>query len=189
MLVSLIAYSGLRPGEALALHWGDVRDRTLLIQHGLSDGVIKDTKTEHHRTVRLLAPLAADLKEWRMLRGRPADHTLVLPGKLGEPWSEEAYKSWGRQAFARALALATGRKIEDPIAQSCPTCKAASGKPCRTPSGRESRAPHSARRQPDADGRPYDLRHSFASLLLHEGRSVIYVARQLGHGAQLTLST
>ena len=37
--------------------------------------------------------------------------------------------------------------------------------------------------------RPYDLRHSFASLLLHEGRSVIYVARQLGHGANLTLST
>jgi integrase len=37
--------------------------------------------------------------------------------------------------------------------------------------------------------RPYDLRHSFASLLLHEGRSVIYVARQLGHGAALTMST
>lgn len=37
--------------------------------------------------------------------------------------------------------------------------------------------------------RPYDLRHSFASLLLHEGRSVIYVARQLGHGAELTLRT
>jgi integrase len=37
--------------------------------------------------------------------------------------------------------------------------------------------------------RPYDLRHSFASLLLHEGRSVIYVARQLGHGAQLTSNT
>jgi integrase len=37
--------------------------------------------------------------------------------------------------------------------------------------------------------RPYDLRHSFASLLLHEGRSVIYAARQLGHDARLTLST
>ena len=36
---------------------------------------------------------------------------------------------------------------------------------------------------------PYALRHSFASLLLHEGRSVIYVARQLGHDARLTLST
>jgi hypothetical protein len=33
------------------------------------------------------------------------------------------------------------------------------------------------------------LRHSFCSLLLHEGRSVIYVARQLGHDAQMTLST
>ena len=40
-----------------------------------------------------------------------------------------------------------------------------------------------------AAGRPYDLRHSFASLLLHEGRDVIYVARQLGHGADLTLRT
>ena len=38
-------------------------------------------------------------------------------------------------------------------------------------------------------GRPYDLGHSFASLLLHEGRSVIYVARQLGHDGRLTLST
>lgn len=37
--------------------------------------------------------------------------------------------------------------------------------------------------------RPYALCHSFASLLLHEGRSVIYVARQLGHGADLTMRT
>ncbi|XAY03469.1 integrase [Paraconexibacter sp. AEG42_29] len=39
------------------------------------------------------------------------------------------------------------------------------------------------------DATPYTARHSFASLLLHEGRSVIYVARQLGHGAALTLGT
>ena len=189
MLVSLLAYAGLRPGEALSLHWADVRDRTLLIQHGLSDGTIKDTKTEDHRTVRLLAPLAADLKEWRMLQGRPADNKLVIPGRRGEPWSEDAYKSWARQAFARALALAAGRKVEDPAARPCPTCKAPPGKPCRTPNGRQAKNPHVTRSRPDADGRPYDLRHSFASLLLHEGRSVIYVSRQLGHNAQLTLST
>ena len=35
----------------------------------------------------------------------------------------------------------------------------------------------------------YTLRHSFASLLLHEGRCVINVARQLGHDATLTLKT
>lgn len=39
------------------------------------------------------------------------------------------------------------------------------------------------------DSHPYALRHSFASLLLHEGRSVHYVAKQLGHGARLTLDT
>jgi hypothetical protein len=33
------------------------------------------------------------------------------------------------------------------------------------------------------------LRHCFASLLLHDGRDVIDVARQLGHGAELTLRT
>jgi len=36
---------------------------------------------------------------------------------------------------------------------------------------------------------PNTMRHSFCSLLLAEGRSVIYVARQLGHGAALTLWT
>jgi integrase len=35
--------------------------------------------------------------------------------------------------------------------------------------------------------RPYDLRHSYASLLLHEGRSVVYVARQLSHSAKVCL--
>jgi integrase len=37
--------------------------------------------------------------------------------------------------------------------------------------------------------RPYDLRHSFASLLLAEGRQPLYVARQLGHSVNVLLST
>lgn len=35
--------------------------------------------------------------------------------------------------------------------------------------------------------RPYDLRHSFVSLLIHEGRSVVEVARQAGHSPTMTL--
>jgi Phage integrase family len=35
--------------------------------------------------------------------------------------------------------------------------------------------------------RPYDLRHSFISLLIHEGRSVVDVARQAGHSPTMTL--
>jgi integrase len=146
-LLSALAYAGVRPGEALGLRWGDVRERTILIQRSISLGEEADTKTRQHRTVRLLAPLAADLRSWRMAAGHPDDDQLVFPGKDGQPWTQAAYQSWRRRAFRRATHAAG--------------------------------LPHA---------RPYDLRHSFASLLLHEGRSVIYVARQLGHDARLTLT-
>ncbi len=139
---------GPSPGRALALQWRDIREQTILVERALSLGKEKDTKTSAHRTVRLLAPLAADLREWRLRSGRPPDRSLVFPSKKGEPWTLAAYNSWRSRAFRRAR-LAAG--VEE--------------------------------------GRPYDLRHSFASLLLHEGRSVIYVARQLGHDVRLTLST
>jgi integrase len=147
-LISTLAYGGLRPSEALALQWADIREKTVLVERALSHGEAKDTKTTVHRTVRLLSPLAADLKEWRLRSGRPSHHALVFPSKNGVPWTLPAYQSWRRRAFRRAL---------DSVGA--------------------------------VGGRPYDLRHSFASLLLHEGRSVIYVARQLGHDARLTLST
>ena len=146
-LLSVLAYAGLRPGEALGLKWGDVREGTLLVQRALSLGVEADTKTRQHRTVRLLVPLRLDLAEWRLAAGRPADDAWVFPGRDGQPWTEAAWQSWRRRAFARSLAAAGIDKA-----------------------------------------RPYDLRHSFASLLLHEGRNVIYVARQLGHDARLTLT-
>ncbi len=147
-LLSVLAYSGLRPGEALALQWRDIREQTILVERALSLGEEKDTKTAAHRTVRLLAPLAADLREWRLRSGRPPEHALVFPSKKDGAWTLSAYQSWRRRAFRRA----------------------------RDSAGVDH-------------GRPYDLRHSFASLLLHEGRSVIYVARQLGHDARLTLGT
>jgi integrase len=146
-LISVLAYAGLRPSEALGLRWGDVRERTLLIQRAISLGEEADTKTRQHRTVRLLPPLAADLRSWRIASGHPDDHQLVFPGKHGRPWTLAAYQSWRRRAFKRAVTAAGLMHA-----------------------------------------RPYDLRHSFASLLLHEGRSVIYVARQLGHDARLTLT-
>lgn len=39
------------------------------------------------------------------------------------------------------------------------------------------------------DVRPYDLRHSFVSLLIAEGRSIVDVARQAGHSATMALDT
>ncbi len=39
------------------------------------------------------------------------------------------------------------------------------------------------------DPRPYDLRHSFVSLLIHEGGSIVEVARQGGHSPKMALDT
>ncbi len=147
-LLSVLAYAGLRPGEALGLRWGDVREQTILVERAISLGMERGTKTTAHRTVRLLAPLMGDLREWKLRSGRPSDRELIFPGRDRQPWTEPAYQSWRRRAFERALKAA----------------------------GVEH-------------ARPYDLRHSFASLLLHEGRSVIYVARQLGHDGRITLGT
>jgi integrase len=105
-LLSVLAYAGLRPGEALGLRWGDIRERTILIQRSVSLGEEADTKTRQHRTVRLLAPLAADLRSWRMAAGRPDDPELVFPGKGGLPWTPAAYQSWRRRAFQRAAQAA-----------------------------------------------------------------------------------
>jgi integrase len=92
--------------------------------------------------------LAHDLREWRMLCGRPGDGDPVVSALDGEPWTEVGYEQWRSKVWTRVLA-AVGLAYQ----------------------------------------RPYDCRHSFASLLLHEGRSVIYVARQLGHSPALTMRT
>jgi integrase len=60
-LVSVLAYAGLRPGEALGLSWAHVRTNTLLIERAVSDGVLEATKTGHTRSVRLLGPVREDL--------------------------------------------------------------------------------------------------------------------------------
>ena len=69
-LISVLAYAGLRPGEALALQWQDVREQTILVERAISIGQEKDTKTAAHRTVRLLQALATDLRERRLRSGR-----------------------------------------------------------------------------------------------------------------------
>ena len=41
----MLAYAGLRPGEALGLRWSSVRKRILLIEGSVSYGREKSTKT------------------------------------------------------------------------------------------------------------------------------------------------
>ena len=148
-LVSLIAYAGLRPSEALGLRWRHVRKNTLLVEGGVVLGEERDeTKTDRARSVRLLDPLARDLAEWRMRSGRPAEGKLLLPRGDDGPWRDHDYRNWRKRRFAPAAVTAG---LDRP--------------------------------------RPYDLRHSFVSLLIHEGVSIVEVARQAGHSPAICLRT
>lgn len=138
-LVSVLAYAGLRPSEALGMRWRDVGENTIHVDA---------PKTGRPRDVRLLAPLAQDLREWRFASGRPSPAAFVFPAADGSRWTDEARKSWSRRAFAQAVKAAGVEHVS-----------------------------------------PYSLRHSFASLLAHQRRSGPYIAKELGHGLALSMST
>jgi integrase len=149
-LVSLMAYAGLRPQDALALRWRGIRERTLLIEEAVAYGEIKGQKTGRPpRTIRLLAPLRQDLAEWRLAAGVPDDEAFLLPGRGERPWQLHDWQNWRKRVFKPAVDAV---RLDGVV--------------------------------------PYDLRHSFGSLLIHEGRfSVVEIAAQLGHSPTMTLNT
>jgi len=147
-LVAVLAYAGLRPGEALGLRWHDIGERTILVERSVAFGQLKSTKTASTRTVRLLAPLAEDLVGWQAATLRRSPTDLIFPSPDGSPWSRHRASNWREHTFREAASAA--------------------GLP---------------------NTRPYDLRHSFVSLLIAQGATVVDVARQAGHAPTMTLGT
>ncbi len=139
-LVSVLAYAGLRPEEALLLRWCDL-GRTSVVSRTYTHGELRErTKTGRIRAVEVIEPLAADLEALRPRVVTPDD--LVFPSPTGllldlHNWRERVWKPAARAAEVKAV--------------------------------------------------PYDLRHTFWSLLIHEGRSVPYVAAMAGHSPRVCL--
>jgi integrase len=100
-LVSVLAYAGLRPGEALGLAWGNVGEDQLRITQRVSGGKLRpNTKTGERRTVpKLIKPLMADLAAWREASEATSAKALVFPGDDGGPWSVTAYGNWRARAW------------------------------------------------------------------------------------------
>ncbi len=148
--MSVLAYAGLRPGEALALEVRHVRDQTILVEQALSDGELKVQKTgRQYRTVDLLPILGDELRESIDVTGARDPEALVFPRADGGVWRGDCWNNWRNRHFHPAAAAA------------------GLGRP-----------------------RAYDLRHSFASLLIREQRtSIVELAEQLGHAPTMTLNT
>jgi integrase len=101
LMVSVLAYAGLRPQELLALQWNDIHERAILVRRKNVDGQLYPyTKTRQNRRVKLLAPLATDLAGWKLATGRRG-HDLVVPNARGEPWTRHQYQHWRRHVYNR----------------------------------------------------------------------------------------
>lgn len=145
VLFELLAKTGTRPNEALALAPEDINfmDETLQVERALDlDRTVRPTKTYEARTVDLTPELVATLKRYLVwltelaLRRGWGEVKWLFPNDDGKPFAEPKI----RKVFTRTLKQA--------------------GLPAF---------------------RLYDLRHTYASLLLAEGAPITYVAVQLGH--------
>jgi integrase len=167
-LVSVLAYAGLRPEEVLALEYRHVRKTTVLVEQKWIDGeIVPGQKTTRPpRCPPLLDVLRGDLREYRLACGDPDGLVFARPG--GEPWRDHDWRDWRARVW-RPACVAIGIAT---ITQT-PVVYAGKRRISRTYDGPV----------------PYDLRHSFASLLIHEGKhSIMQIAEWMGHSA-VTLLT
>jgi integrase/recombinase XerC len=133
-LVTLLAYVGLRPQEALAAVWSDLTGGKL---------VVDASKTGRTRVVPLLPIVRRELAELHLRQGRPGPSAPMIATPAGAPWSESRFRSFRRHRWSK---VAPGM-------------------------------------------RPYDLRHSYVSLMIQAGHTVVEVARWAGHSPAVCLST
>ncbi len=79
--MSTLICRGLRSGEALAVRWCDVRDRTITVDRAFVAGELNSTKTHRRRAVVLIRALAAE----RAASGpsSASDDDLVVPNLTG----------------------------------------------------------------------------------------------------------
>jgi integrase len=151
-LVSVLAYAGLRPEEALALEYQHVRKATVLVEQKWVEGeIVPGQKTRRPpRCPPLLDALRADLREYRLACGGPDG--LIFVRADGAPWRDHDWRDWRSRVWqpaCEAIGIATIAK----------TTTVSTGK-------RKTRRAYEG-------PVPYDLRHSFASLLIHEGKHSI----------------
>lgn len=86
LLVTVMAYAGLRCEEALALRWRDVTPSSRITVRGaFTADVFKETKTGDRRVVEpITEPLRDDIEAYRSEQGDPPPSELVFPDRSGQ---------------------------------------------------------------------------------------------------------
>ena len=99
IIISLLAYAGLRPAEVCGLKWRHITDRFIIVEQSAQAGQIRPTKTGSSRSIRICDELARDITEY----GRGADDELVVSGERGGILH---WKNWFRRVWVPAAKYA-----------------------------------------------------------------------------------
>lgn len=147
-LISVLAYIGVRPQDALALEWSDLGERLAVTKKNTGGKIEEGSKsgTAYRRTVFVPPIIHAELQAWREALGSSG---LMFPNRAGGPWRKHDYNNWRRRSYA----------------------------------------PAAKRVRPDQSLRPYDLRHTAATLYVAAGYDHLEVAQQLGHTPEVSIRT
>lgn len=103
-LVSVMAYAGLRPQEALALTFADLGEKTISVDKAIRYGVgVGPTKTGKPRHPPLPDPVRDDLAELRTARGNPPGGSLIFDAPDGGLWTRWRYSNWRSRVWRPAV--------------------------------------------------------------------------------------
>jgi integrase len=150
-LISLMAYVGLRPREALDLRWEMVDRNRLILPAEL-------TKGRMARSPDIPRAVIADIGRWRLACGGLGGLVFPRPSDGGR-WTKADWDNWRKRGFVKA-AGAAGLLDWDGESESWV-----------------------------GDFRPYDLRHTCASLMIRAHIGPADVATQLGTSLELVFRT
>lgn len=160
-LVSVLAYVGIRPQDALALEWGDLGEKLAVTKKVVDGEVVPGSKTGegYERSVIVPELVQADLAEWREFT--TSGSTLIFPNPDGEPWTGNQFRAWRER---RQTSKDGSRKAK-----------------CFKLAAQEVGLGWGLT--------PYALRHTAATLFVAAGWSHTRVAEQLGHSPAVSLRT
>jgi integrase len=106
LIVSLIAYQGLRPEEALALTVDDVGEKLRIRRKNVDGALLAYTKTRRKRSVPFTASVVRqDIAEYQLASG--IRRGLLFPREDGSPWRKHDYDNWRARVY-QPIAAAIG---------------------------------------------------------------------------------
>jgi integrase len=105
VLISVLAYVGIRPQDALALTWGHLGEELSVFQKNVDGQIIPGAKRGlgYRRGVNLPDPVRADLEEWRLTNGGPSATDPIFASTDGGWWNADRYRNWRSRRFNSAV--------------------------------------------------------------------------------------